>query len=358
MRKIIHIDMDAFYASVEQRDNPELRGKPVVVGGSSDRGVVAAASYEARKYGVKSAMPSKMAVSRCPQLIFVRPRFDAYKAVSQQIREIFYDYTDLVEPLSLDEAYLDVTSNKKGMKSATRIALEIKQRIKEATGLTASAGISMNKFLAKTASDVKKPDGLFLIPPDQAVGYVEKMPIEKFFGIGKVTAEKMHKMGIFTGSDLKRWEEHSLIDRFGKSGHYYYKIARAIDDREVNPNRIQKSLGAENTFSTDLITVESVRSELNDIVEVLIRRMSKSKTAGRTLTLKAKYADFRIITRSKTVDYWIENKDQIDALYDELVMQVPIENGIRLLGLSLSNLNHEESDEEEPKKVNQLTLEF
>lgn len=350
--------MDAFYASVEQRDNPDLRGKPVAVGGSSDRGVVAAASYEARKFGVKSAMPSKMAASRCPELIFVRPRFDAYKAVSQQIREIFYDYTDLVEPLSLDEAYLDVTSNKKGMKSATRIAVEIKKRIKETTKLTASAGISMNKFLAKIASDVKKPDGLFLIPPDQAIEYVERMPIEKFFGIGKVTAEKMHKMGIFTGRDLKKWKEESLIDRFGKSGVYYYKIARAIDDREVNPNRIQKSLGAENTFSTDLITYESIRKELDEIADVLVRRMNNSKTAGRTLTLKAKYADFRVITRSKTVDFWIDNKAQIAQLYDDLLNQVPIENGIRLLGLSLSNLNHEDQEDESPQTISQLTLEF
>ncbi|QSE96634.1 DNA polymerase IV [Fulvivirga lutea] len=358
MRKIIHIDMDAFYASVEQRDNPELKGKPVAVGGSSERGVVAAASYEARKYGVKSAMPSKIAANRCPELIFVHPRFDAYKAVSQQIREIFYDYTDLVEPLSLDEAYLDVTSNKKGMKSATRIALEIKKRIKESTELTASAGISMNKFLAKTASDVKKPDGLFLIPPDQAVAYVERMPIEKFFGIGKVTAEKMHKMGIFTGSDLKKWEEYSLVDRFGKSGYYYYKIARAIDEREVNPNRIRKSLGAENTFNNDLMTMEAIRKELDTITDVLVRRMNSSKTVGRTLTLKAKYSDFRIITRSKTVDYWIETKEQIEQIYDELASQIEIENGFRLLGLALNNLNHEEQDESEEPKETQLTLEF
>lgn len=352
--------MDAFYASVEQRDYPELIGKPVAVGGSSERGVVAAASYEARQYGVKSAMPSKMAAIRCPQLIFVKPRFDAYKEVSNQIREVFYEYTDLVEPLSLDEAYLDVTSNKKGKKSATRIALEIKNRIKEETALTASAGISMNKFLAKTASDVKKPDGLFLIPPDQAEKYVERMPIEKFFGIGKVTAEKMHKMGIFNGYDLKQWKEHSLVDRFGKSGYYYYKIARAIDNREVNPNRIRKSLGAENTFSNDLLNLEDIRNELENILETLIRRMKNSNTTGRTLTLKAKYADFRVITRSKTVDYWIEEKEQIQSIYEELLAQVNIENGFRLLGLSLSNLNHEEQEEKEVKEkvISQLTLEF
>ena len=357
LRKIIHIDMDAFYASVEQRDNPALRGKPLAVGGSAERGVVAAASYEARQYGVKSAMPSKIAASRCPQLIFVRPRFEAYKAVSQQIRSIFYDYTDLVEPLSLDEAFLDVTSNKKGMLSATRIAVEIRKRIYEETELTASAGISLNKFLAKTASDVKKPNGLFLIPPDQAEGFVEKMPIEKFFGIGKVTAEKMHKMGISTGSDLKKWTELSLVDRFGKSGYYYYKIARAIDNRNVNPNRIQKSLGAENTFSSDLMNYESVRKELVEISEVLHRRMAKSKTVGRTLTVKVKYTDFRMVTRSKTMDKWIENIEQIQSLYEELLLAIPIENGIRLLGLSLSNLNHEEQEDEQPKLL-QMTLEF
>ncbi len=357
IRKIIHIDMDAFYASVEQRDNPDLRGKPVAVGGSAERGVVAAASYEARQFGVKSAMPSKIAASRCPHLIFVRPRFDAYKAVSQQIRSIFYDYTDLVEPLSLDEAYLDVTSNKKGMLSATRIAVEIRKRIFEETQLTASAGISLNKFLAKTASDVKKPNGLFLIPPDQAEVFVERMAIEKFFGIGKVTAEKMHKMGISTGRDLKKWSELSLVDRFGKAGYYYYKIARAIDNRSVNPNRIQKSLGAENTFSSDLMNYESVRKELIEISEVLERRMERSKTAGRTLTVKAKYTDFRIVTRSKTIDQWIENINQIQSIYEELLTAIPIENGIRLLGLSLSNLNHEEQEEEQPK-VLQMTLEF
>jgi DNA polymerase IV len=357
MKKIIHIDMDAFFASVEQRDNPELQGKPVAVGGSSERGVVAAASYEARKFGVRSAMPSKIAARKCPRLIFVNPRFDAYKKVSNQIRDIFYEYTDLVEPLSLDEAYLDVTSNKKGMKSATRIALEIKERIKETTQLTASAGISMNKFLAKTASDVKKPDGLFLIPPDQAEAYVEKMPIENFFGIGKVTAEKMHKIGINNGFDLKQYNESDLINRFGKSGGYYYRIARAIDDREVNPDRIRKSLGAENTFEHDLTSIEEMREELMKIKEVLLRRMYTSQTKGKTLTLKAKYADFRQVTRSKTVDHWIENDVQIHEIFEDLLALVPIENGIRLLGLSLSNLNHEFEEPVTPK-IWQLTLEF
>ncbi|MEM1406868.1 MAG: DNA polymerase IV [Bacteroidota bacterium] len=359
MRKIIHIDMDAFYASVEQRDNPDLKGKPVAVGGSSDRGVVAAASYEARKFGVRSAMPSKIAARKCPDLIFVKARFDAYKQVSDQIRSIFYTYTDLVEPLSLDEAYLDVTTNKKGLPSATLIAKEIKQRIKEITHLTASAGISINKFLAKTASDVNKPDGIFLIPPEQAVAYVERLPIERFFGIGKVTAEKMHKMGIHHGSDLKQWSEIDLVSRFGKSGRYYYRIARAEDDRPVNPDRIRKSLGAENTFSKNVITLEEVLEKLESMKATLTRRMSGSNTKGKTFTIKAKYEDFQIITRSKTVDYWIENENQVKKLITEVVHEIPMTKGIRLLGLSISNLNHEVEEHEEKKPLTfQLTLDF
>lgn len=357
MRKIIHIDMDAFYASVEQRDNPELRGKPVAVGGSAERGVVAAASYEARKFGVRSAMPSSIAARKCPDLIFVYPRFDAYKEVSDQVRSIFFEYTDLVEPLSLDEAYLDVTSNKKNIPSATLIAQEIKRRIKEETSLTASAGISINKFLAKTASDVNKPDGIFLITPDDAVNYVEKMPINKFFGIGKVTAEKMNKMGINHGIDLKKYSEIDLVTRFGKSGRYYYRIARAIDDREVNPNRIRKSLGAENTFSKDLTQLTEIVAELEKIKATLIRRMERSKTKGKTITLKVKFTDFHQITRSKTISEWIENDEQITKLYNELLTTFDTNDiAIRLLGLSISNLNHEEV----PKPVlgSQLTLEF
>ena len=351
--------MDAFYASVEQRDNPNLKGKPVAVGGSADRGVVAAASYEARKFGVRSAMPSKIAARKCPNLIFVKARFDAYKQVSDQIRSIFYTYTDLVEPLSLDEAYLDVTSNKKGLPSATLIAKEIKQRIKETTHLTASAGISINKFLAKTASDVNKPDGIFLIPPEQAVAYVERLPIERFFGIGKVTAEKMHKMGIHHGSDLKQWSEIELVSRFGKSGRYYYRIARAEDDRPVNPDRIRKSLGAENTFSKNIMTLEEVLEKLEFIKATMLRRMSGSNTKGKTFTVKAKYEDFQIITRSKTVDYWIENENQVKKLITEVVKEIPLTKGIRLLGLSISNLNHEVEEQEEKKPLPlQLTLDF
>lgn len=347
--------MDAFFASVEQRDNPELQGKPVAVGGSSDRGVVAAASYEARKFGIRSAMPSSIAARKCPDLIFVRPRFDAYKAVSNQIRDIFLDYTDLVEPLSLDEAFLDVTHNKKNMPSATLIAKEIKERIKTTTSLTASAGISINKFLAKTASDVNKPDGLFLIPPDEAEAYVEQLSIEKFFGIGKVTAEKMYKMGIRNGMDLKRYTEADLASRFGKSGRYYYRIARAIDDREVNPNRIRKSLGAENTFEKDLTQIDELKKELLNITQTLINRMERSNTKGKTLTMKVKFHDFQQITRSKTITKWIENEKQIISLFEELLTMLDTSDvKVRLLGLSLSNLNHEL---QEPASY-QLTLNF
>ncbi|UII25943.1 DNA polymerase IV [Fulvivirga maritima] len=356
MRKIIHIDMDAFYASVEQRDNPELKGKAVAVGGSSRRGVVAAASYEARKFGVRSAMPSKLAAVKCPDIIFIKPRFEAYKEVSQQIRNIFYDYTDLVEPLSLDEAYLDVTTNKKDMPSATLIAQEIRKRILEETNLTASAGISINKFLAKTASDVNKPNGFFLIAPDEAEKFVETLPIARFFGIGKVTADKMKRMGIQNGADLKKYAEADLVSRFGKAGRYYYRIARGVDDREVTPNRIRKSLGAENTFEDDLTTVAELKEQLNKITQILIGRMEKSGTKGKTLTLKVKFHDFQQITRSKTIAKWIENTEQITALYEELLDTFDKEDvKIRLLGLSVSNLNHE--IKEEPIGQ-QLTLKF
>ena len=352
--------MDAFYASVEQRDNPELRGKPVAVGGSSGRGVVAAASYEAREFGVRSAMPSRLALVKCPGLNFVRPRFDVYKQVSQQIRAIFHEYTDLVEPLSLDEAYLDVTTNKKQMRSATLIAQEIRLRIKNETKLTASAGVSMNKFLAKTASDVNKPDGQFLIHPRDAVAYVEKLAVEKFFGVGKVTAQKMHELGIKNGYDLKQFSESELITHFGKVGRYYFKICRAEDDRTVNPNRIRKSLGAENTFSEDLKTYEDVKLQLENITEEVVRRMNKAGIKAKTLTLKIKYADFKQITRSKTIEDWISDSSQIEAIYSRLVDEVPLREGVRLLGLTLSNLNKEQ---EEVKKQDsssnwQLTFDF
>jgi DNA polymerase-4 len=342
IRKIIHIDMDAFFASVEQRDNPEYRGKPIVVGGQGARGVVAAASYEARKYGIHSAMPSKTAIKKCPFLIFVRPRFEAYKQVSDQIREIFLEYTDLVEPLSLDEAYLDVTHHKKGKPSATLIAKEIKQRILEETGLTASAGISVNKFLAKIASDYRKPNGLFLIKPDEAEAFVENLPIEKFFGIGKVTAEKMHKMHIATGADLKKLSEYELIKHFGKQGIYYYHIARAIDTRQVEPERARKSVGAENTFTTDITDIQEMLQELEEIAKTLFDRIIKSNSFGKTLTLKVKFHDFKQITRSKTLSNEITNYEILWASSLEIFNKTNLYGQkVRLFGLSVSNLPSE-----------------
>ncbi|MCA6078752.1 DNA polymerase IV [Fulvivirga sedimenti] len=361
VRKIIHIDMDAFFASVEQRDDVNLRNKPVAVGGSAERGVVAAASYEARKYGVRSAMPSRTAKRLCPNLIFVRPRFDVYKEVSDQIRGIFSEFTDLIEPLSLDEAYLDVTHNKIGLPSATLIAKEIRKRILEQTGLTASAGISINKFLAKTASDVNKPNGQFLIPPEDAEAYVDTLPIERFFGIGKVTADKMRQMGIFFGKDLKQYSREDLVIRFGKAGHYYYQIARAIDERPVNPNRIRKSIGAENTFSRDLVRITDVEQELKRIAGTVSGRMKRSESAGKTLTLKVKFDDFTVITRSKTIHGLIENEQDILDLIPTLLEQAELEKfRIRLLGLSVSHLNTEEEENEPVADTHgvQLTLSF
>lgn len=351
VRKIIHIDMDAFYASVEQRDNPLLKGKPVAVGGDHPRGVVAAASYEARRFGVHSAMPSVTARKKCPDLIFITPRFDVYAGVSDQIRRIFFEYTDLVEPLSLDEAFLDVTVNKKNISSATVIAREIKERIKDKTGLTASAGISINKFLAKIASDQKKPDGLFVIKPDEAEKFIEGLPVEKFFGVGKVTAGKMHKMGIKTGYDLKKYELNELIHHFGKIGSFYYNIVRAIDEREVEPGRIRKSLGAEQTFETDLITMQEILKELLQIEKVLIERIREENFYGRTLTLKVKFEDFEQITRSKSF-YEKLDEQLIHSTSIELAASVlHFKKGIRLLGLSVSNSAGEE-------KLKQLKIKF
>jgi DNA polymerase-4 len=353
-RKIIHIDMDAFYASIEQRDQPDLRNKPVAVGGSSKRGVVTTASYEARKYGVHSAMPSVMAKQKCPGLILVEPRFEVYKSVSKQILEIFYEYTPLVEPLSLDEAFLDVTENKKGIPSATIIAGEIKKEIKSMTSLTASAGISVNKFLAKVASDYNKPDGLFLIKPEEAEEFVENLAIEKFFGIGKVTAGKMHKMGIHSGRDLKKFSQAELINLFGKAGSYFYDMARAIDNRPVNPDRIRKSVGAERTFEEDLTGREEILSELHIVEKILIERLEKSKFIGRTLTLKVKFADFEQITRSKTHPESLTDNDIIRQISVELINNLNVsEKGIRLLGLTVSNITDKDLD-----KAQQLTLDF
>lgn len=358
MRKIIHVDMDAFFASVEQRDNPALAGKPVAVGGSSERGVVAAASYEARKYGVHSAMPSVIAFRKCPDIIFVPPDFEKYKAVSRQIRAIFYEYTDLVEPLSLDEAYLDVTRNKKQMPSATIIAKEIKQRIRSATQLTASAGISINKFLAKVASDLEKPDGLTLIPPAKAEKFVEQLNIEKFHGIGKVTAKKMHALGIRTGLDLKQWSEASLVRHFGKAGRYYYTISRAIDHREVEPNRIRKSIGAENTFESDLIDKEAILSAFESIAQTVIARLDKSEVYGKTLTIKLKFNNFVQVTRSKTVPYLINSTTTIMRITEELCETVNFDRGVRLLGITATNLLYDNKTALPLTPGMQLTMEF
>lgn len=332
--------MDAFYASVEQRDNLSLRGKPVAVGGSGARGVVAAASYEARKFGVRSALSSQVAKRRCPGLIFVKPRFDVYKAISLQIREIFYEYTDLVEPLSLDEAYLDVTMIKKGRPSATLIAREIKERIKKETNLTASAGVSYNKFLAKMASGYKKPDGIYVITPDKAEAFIDSLEVGMFHGIGKVTARKLNNDGIFFGRDLKKVDRYELIRMFGKSGNYYYDIVRGIDDRPVEATHERKSLGAENTFETDLYTFEEMQAELNLIAQTVWRRIERTAVRGRTLILKIKFADFEQITRSKTYVNPVSSEEQ---LLQEGIMLLknewPFSKGIRLMGLTLSNFD-------------------
>jgi DNA polymerase IV len=336
-RKIIHIDMDAFYASVEQRDNPELRGKPVAVGGSRERGVVAAASYEARKFGVRSAMPSVTAKRQCPDLIFVKPRFDAYKAVSLQIREIFAEHTHLVEPLSLDEAYLDVTENRKGIATATEIAMAIRAKIRAETSLTASAGVSYNKFLAKLASDHRKPDGLFVITPKMGPAFVENLPVGKFHGVGPATTARMNKLGIETGLDLRAQSMPFLQQHFGKSGAYYYWIARGVDDRPVRADRIRKSVGAENTFSVDLFTFEAARDALAPIIDKVWRHCESAGTRGRTVTLKIKYADFQQITRSQSLRGMIDGRMALEEISLELLRaQYPMTKGIRLLGVSIS----------------------
>jgi len=347
--------MDAFYASIEQLDDPELRGKPVAVGGDSQRGVVAAASYEARKFGVKSAMASALAAKRCPQLIFVPPRFDRYKELSRQIREVFFEYTDLVEPLSLDEAYLDITENKIGLNSATLIALEIKRKIKERTGLIASGGVSFNKFLAKTASDIDKPDGLHVILPEDAVEFVAKLPVHQFHGIGKVTVEKMVKAGIFTGKDLRKKTLHDLTLRFGKSGSYYYYISRAIDHRKVQPTRETKSISTESTFENNITELAEINLQLHKISQRSFERYQRSKVKGYTLTIKLKYADFRQITRSKTLDRGIQTEEEFVQTAMALMTEGLLsEEGVRLIGVGISNFKKEE----EPRPITQLTLEF
>lgn len=333
--------MDAFYASVEQRDFPEYRNKPVVVGGSPQgRGVVAAASYEARKFGIHSAMPASRAIKLCPNTIFVKPRFDVYKEVSKQVRSIFFQYTDLVEPLSLDEAYLDVTENHINMPSATIIATEIRKKIKLETDLNASAGVAYNKFLAKIASDVNKPNGLFVITPGQAEAYIEKLPIGDFYGVGKATQKKMELLGIRTGADLKQWDEIDLVKQFGKAGHHYYRIARGIDNRAVKPNRIRKSIGKERTFSEDVSDLEWIHKFLAELSEKIADAMDSLSASGKTVTLKVRYKNFETVTRSYSLHHFTNSANEITEIAQKLL--VDTEAGVRevrLLGISISSLN-------------------
>lgn len=359
IRKIIHVDMDAFYASVEQLDNPELRGKPVAVGGGGKRGVVSAASYEARKFGVRSAISGTIAKKRCPDLIFVRPRFDRYKEISKRIRKIFYEYTDLVEPLSLDEAYLDVTENKKGNPSASLIATEIRQRIFDELGLTASAGISINKFIAKVASDYNKPNGQKTVNPEEVISFLEDLDIRKFYGVGKVTAEKMYQLGIFTGIDLKSKSLEYLEDHFGKSGSYYYHVVRGIHLSKVKPNRIPKSVGAERTFFENISSEIFMLEKLEHIAQELEKRLQRSNIAGKTVTLKIKYSDFSQQTRSKTLPYFIADKTLILETAKELLYQEKPKNSVRLLGISLGNLNTEpKKNKPKPQQSVSVQLSF
>jgi DNA polymerase IV len=338
IRKIIHIDMDAFYASIEQRDFPEYKGKPLAVGGSKERGVVAAASYEARKFGIHSAMASKIAYQKCPQVIFVKPRFEVYKQVSTIIMDIFHEYTELVEPLSLDEAYLDVTYCKKDIPTATLIAREIKNRINETTGLTASAGVSFNKFLAKTASDINKPDGLTVVTPDLAEDLLNRLKIEKFHGIGKVTAARLKSMGVHTGAQLKELSLAELIRLFGKSGKHFYEIVRLEDYREVQPNRETKSVGAENTFEKDLTDFEEMWEELKIIADSVQKRLQRKGLSGRTITVKIKHFDFTQKTRSQTLNSFVGSAEEILPVVAQLMEAGNyLEKPVRLLGISISN---------------------
>lgn len=353
-RKVIHIDMDAFYASVEQRDFPKYRGKPLVVGGSAKRGVVSAASYEARKYGIHSAMPVFQAKKKCPQLIIVRGRGEIYKKVSEQLIQIFRRYTDLIEPLSLDEAFLDVSQNKINLASATLIAEKIRAEIKNETDLTASAGVSYNKFLAKIASDYKKPNGLFVIEPKDAQNFLDDLPVEKFFGIGKVTAQKMHEQSIFFGHDLRSRSRERLIKSFGKNGSRYYDLVRGKDNRPVNPNRIRKSVGAEKTFGENISERHLLEKQLIKIADKLDERVQKKARYGKTLTLKIKFSDFNQITRIRTFDFSLNNKKELVSRALDLLNSVDIqEKSVRLLGLSLSNFQKPTI-----KKAVQLKIDF
>lgn len=345
--------MDAFYASVEQRDNPALSGRPLAVGGSAERGVVAAASYEARVFGIHSAMSSRLAARKCPDLIFVKPNFEKYRAVSQQIRNIFFEYTDLVEPLSLDEAYLDVSENKKGIATATRIAREIRARIKAETELNASAGISINKFLAKVASDINKPNGQKTIMPDEALDFLEQLPVGKFYGIGAKTAEKMKRLGIHHGRDLKKWDLALLTREFGKSGHHYYHIVRGLQKSTVKPDRVRKSIGAERTFSSDLSHWEEQEKALMDIADKLWERIAKAKKKAKTLTLKYKFSDFSVHTRSLTLEKPLDDPATLKRYSRQLLAQIKLNQALRLMGLSVSNFTTDQDTAPQ-----QLTLSF
>jgi DNA polymerase-4 len=353
-RKIIHVDMDAYYASVAELDNPELRGKAIAVGGGGERGVVSAASYEARKFGVKSAMSGVLARQKCPHLIFVKTDFERYKEISTKIRAIFYEYTDLVEPLSLDEAYLDVTENKKGNPSANAIAREIRARIYQETGLRASAGISINKFIAKVASDINKPNGQKTVHPNEVIPFLEELPVNKFYGVGRVTAAKMYNLGIFIGNDLKKKSLEELVSLFGKVGTHYYNIVRGIHNSAVKPNRIRKSVGAETTFNENIFSEIYMLERLEDIADEIEKRMKKANAKGKTITLKIKYSDFTQQTRSKTKAYFMQTKKEFFPTIKELLYQDKLVNSVRLLGISFGNLN---TEKKEPIWV-QLRFEF
>jgi len=347
--------MDAFFASIEQRDHPEYRSKPIAVGGIKERGVVAAASYEARKFGVRSAMPTVSALKRCPNLVLVHPRFDVYKKVSMEIMEIFRSYTDLVEPLSLDEAFLDVTCNKKNISSATLIAGNIKSEIYKQTELTASAGVSINKFLAKIASDMDKPDGLFVILPEEAQEFIDQLKIEKFYGVGKATTKKMHSLGIFNGADLKKRSKADLVQHFGKNGDFFYNIARAIDNRPVNPESIRKSYGKERTFDNDISEFEEIREKIEDIAQQLWNGLQKTDFHGKTVVIKIKYADFIQNTRSKTLQDIVDSYQTILSVALELIKrEFPLRDKIRLLGITITNADTESEKPED----SQLILDF
>ena len=359
IRKVIHVDMDAFYASVEQMDHPELKGLPLAVGGSSKRGVVSAASYEARKFGVRSAISGALAKKLCPDLIFVPPRFERYKEISAKIRAVFFDYSDLVEPISLDEAYLDVTTNKKGIQSASLIATEIRARIKAEIGLTASAGVSINKFVAKVASDYNKPDGQKTVPPEEILEFLETLDIRQFHGIGKVTAKKMYDLGVFTGLDLKQKSLAFLRENFGKSGAYYFNIVRGIHSSSVKPNRTRKSLAAERTFSKNLSSEIFLVDKLDQISTEVSKRLKRINIAGKTLTLKIKYSDFSLQTRSKTLPFYISEKELILEHSKLLLFQERLQNSVRLVGISISNLNTNNDKKDIKKDVSfQLKFEF